>query len=138
MLPSLMTGNGDGPCQLTRLIAGEYFINISLRESFRSYILNEHYPSRWFCRGSPISSMPLSWPPCSPELATPGNTLCCIIKEKVAAHRCRNNDKLRKAVEHALTTITQQMLWRMSHRTWRCIRLYFQHDSAYTDQLDVR
>jgi hypothetical protein len=26
----------------------------------------------------------------------------------------------------------------MSHRTWRCIRLYFQHDSAYTDQLDVR
>jgi hypothetical protein len=84
--------------QLTRLVAREYFNNFSRRESFRSYILNEHYPSRWFGRCSSISSLPLSWPPCSPDLATQDDSLWDIIKGHLAARRYRNSDGLRKAV----------------------------------------
>jgi hypothetical protein len=35
-------------------------------------------------------------------------------------------------------TITPQMLRRMSHRTWRHIRLCSEHDGAHTDPLDVQ
>jgi hypothetical protein len=35
-------------------------------------------------------------------------------------------------------TITPQMLQRMSHRTWRRIRLCFEHDDTHTDPLDAQ
>ena len=38
-------------------------------------VLNEHFPGRWIGRGSPTSPAPLSWPPHSPDLTTPDNSL---------------------------------------------------------------
>jgi len=58
-----------------------------------------------------------------------------IIKGRVAAHRYNNNEDLRRAVEDAFRTITPKMLRRMSHRTWRRIRLCVQHQGAHTDSL---
>jgi hypothetical protein len=101
-------------------------------------IYNEHFSSHWVGCGSPASPVPLSWPPCSPDLTTPDNSLWGIIKGQVAAHRCRNNDELHRAVEQAFTTITPQMLQHMSHRTWWHIRLCFKHDGAHTDPLDAQ
>ena len=69
-------------------------------------VLNERFPCRWIGRGSPTSPALLPWPPRSPELTTPDNSLWGIIKGKVAARRC-NNEDLRRAVEDAFRTITQ-------------------------------
>jgi hypothetical protein len=75
-------------------------------------ILDEYFPDHWIGRGSPTSAAPLPWPPRSPDLTTPHNTLWAIIKEKVAAGRY--NTDLRKAVEGAYRTITPKMRRRMS------------------------
>ena len=40
-------------------------------------ILNERFPGRWIRRGSPTSPAPLSWPPRSPDLTTPHQTIRC-------------------------------------------------------------
>jgi len=87
-------------------------------------VLNEHFPGRWIGRGSPTSPAPLPWPPRSPDLITPHNSLWGIIKGKVAARDYNNNNEdLRRAMEDAFHTITPKMLRRMSQRTWRRIRL---------------
>jgi hypothetical protein len=80
--------------------------------------------------------MPLSWLSCSPDLTTPDKTLWVIINRQAALHCYCNSDDC--AVEQVFTTITPQMLWHMSDRTWQCIRLCFKHDSAHADPLDVR
>jgi len=59
------------------------------------------------------------------------------IKGIVAARRYNNNEDLRRAVEDAFRTVTPKMLRRMSHRTWRRIRLCVQHHGAHTDPLDI-
>lgn len=100
-------------------------------------VLNEHFPGRWIGRGSPTSPAPLPWPPRSPDLTTPDNSLWGIIKGRVAARRYNNNEDLRRAVEDAFRTITPKMLRRMSQRTWRRIRLCVQHQGAHTDSLDM-
>ena len=96
-----------------------------------------HFPGRWIGRGSPTSPSPLPWPPRSPELTTPDNSLWGIIKARVAVRRYNNNENLCRAVEDAFRTITPKMLRRMSQRTWRCIRLCVQHQGARTDSLDM-
>jgi hypothetical protein len=83
-------------------------------------ILNEHYLDCWTGCGSPTSPEPLSWPPHSPDLTTPDNSLWGIIKEEMAAHRYHNSQNLHRA---ALTTIMPQMLWQISH-TWKLTRLF--------------
>jgi hypothetical protein len=77
------------------------------------HILNEHFPGRWIGCGSPTSPATLSWPPHSP-------------------------DELRRAMEQVFTTIMPEVLWRMSHRTWWCIRLCFEHDGTHKDPLDIQ
>jgi hypothetical protein len=67
-------------------------------------ILSKHYPGRWTDCGSPTSPVPLSWPPRSPELPTPDNSLQEIIKRQVAVH-CYHNTELCKAMEQAFTII---------------------------------
>jgi hypothetical protein len=59
-----------------------------------------------------------------------------IIKGRVAARRY-NNEDFRRAVEDALRRITPKMLRRMSHRSWRLIRLCVLHQDAHTDSLDM-
>ena len=73
-------------------------------------ILNERFPGRWISRGSPSSPAPLPWPPSSPDLTTPDNSLWGIIKGRVAARRYNNNEDLRRAVEDAFHTVTPKML----------------------------
>jgi len=94
-------------------------------------------PGRWIGHGSPTSPAPFPWPPHSPELTTPDNSLWGIIKGRVAVRHYNNNEDLHRAVEDAFRTITPKMLRRMSHRTWRCIRLCVQHQGAHTDSLDM-
>jgi len=77
-------------------------------------VLNEHFPGHWIEHGSPTSPAPLPWPPHSPDLTTPDNSLWRIIKGRVAARRYNNNEDLRRAVEDAFRTITPKMLRRMS------------------------
>jgi len=100
-------------------------------------VLNERFPGRSIGRGSPTSPAPLPWPPSSPDLTTPDNSLLGVIKGRVAARRYNNNEDLRRAVEDAFRTITPKMLRRMSRRTWRPIRLCVQHQGAHTDSLDM-
>ena len=56
-------------------------------------ILNERFPGRWIGRGSPTSPGPLPWPPRSPDLTTPDNSLWGIIKGRVAVRRYNNNNE---------------------------------------------
>ena len=100
-------------------------------------ILNERFPGHWIGRGSPTSPAPLPWPPHSPDLTTPDNSLWGITKGRVAARRYNNNEDLRTAVEDAFRTITPKILRRMSQRTWRRIRLCVQHQVAHTDSLNM-
>jgi hypothetical protein len=100
-------------------------------------ILNEHYLGCWIGCGSPASPVPLSWPPYSPDLTTLNNSLWGIIKGQVAAHLYHNNNEVCIAVEQVFTTIMPRMLWYISHRTWQCIRICFEHNAAHTDPLDV-
>ncbi|GFG32650.1 hypothetical protein Cfor_04753 [Coptotermes formosanus] len=100
-------------------------------------VLNEYFPGRWIGRGLPTSPAPLPWPPRSPDLTTPDNSLWGMIKGRVAARRYNNNEDLRRAVEDALRAVTPKVLRRMSQRTrWR-IRLSVQHQGAHTDSLDM-
>ena len=55
-----------------------------------SNVLNERFPGRWIGRGSPTSPAPLPWPPRSPDLTTPDNSLWGIIKGRVVAGRYNN------------------------------------------------
>jgi len=100
-------------------------------------VLNEHFPGRWIGRGSPTSPAPLPWPPRSPDLTMPDNSLWGIIKGRVAARRYNNNKDLCRALEDAFRTITPKMLQRMSQRTWRRIHLCVQHQGAHTDSLNM-
>jgi len=77
-------------------------------------VLNEHFPCCWIGRGSPTSPAPLPWPPCSPDLTTPDNSLWGTIKGGVAARHYNNNEDLHRAVEdafrkNALTYVTEDM-----------------------------
>ena len=100
-------------------------------------ILNERFPSRWIGRGSPTSPAPLPWPPRSPDLTTPDNSLWDIIKGRVAARPYNNNEDLRRAVEDAFRTINAKMPQRMSQRARGRIRLCVQQQGANTDSLDM-
>jgi len=100
-------------------------------------ILNERFPGHWIGRGSPTSLAPLPWPPHSPDLTTPDNSLWGIIKGRVAVRCYNNNEDLRRAVEDAFRTITPKMLRCMSKRTWRRICFCVQHQGAHTDALDM-
>ena len=100
-------------------------------------VWNKRFTGRWIGRGSPTSPAPLSWPPRSPDLTTPDNSLWSIIEGRVAARRYNNNEDLRRAVEDAFRTITPKMLQRTSQRTWRRICLCVQHQGAHTDSLDM-
>ena len=99
--------------------------------------LNEHFPGRWIGRGSVERPAPLKWPPRSPDLSTPDNSLWGVIKEHVSARRYATNEELRNAVEDAFRTITPDMLQNMSRRTWRRMKLCLQHDGEHTDILDT-
>jgi len=100
-------------------------------------VLNEHFPGRWIGRGLPTSRAPLPWPPRSPDLTTPDNSLWGIIKGRVAACRYNNNEDLRRVVVDAFRTITPKMLRCMSQTTRRRICLYVQHQDAHMDSLDM-
>ena len=100
-------------------------------------VLNEHFLGRWIGRGSPTSQASLPWPPRSPDLTTPDNSLWGIIKGRVAARRYNKNEDLCRAVEEAFRKVTPKMLRRMSQRTWRSIRLCVQHQGAHTDSPDM-
>ena len=84
-------------------------------------LLNETFPSRWIGRGSDSFPSPISWPPRSPDLSTPDNSLWGIIKERVAMKKCSTNSELREAVIAAFATISADTLEKMSLRTWRRI-----------------
>jgi hypothetical protein len=98
--------------------------------------LDEQFPGRWIGRGSASSPAPLKWPPRSPDLTTPDNSLWGIIKSHVA-RRYRTNEELRASVEEAFRTITLEVLRNMSRRTWRCKDLCVRHYGAHTDLLDT-
>ena len=70
-------------------------------------VFNERFSGRWIGRGSPTSPAPLPWPPRSPDLTTPDNSLWGIIKGRVAARCYNNNEDLRRAVEDAFRTISK-------------------------------
>jgi len=100
-------------------------------------VLNARFPGRSIGHGSPTSPAPLPWPPRSPDLTTPDNSLWGIIKGRVAARRYNSNEDLRRAVEDAFRTFIPKMLRRISQRTWSRIRLCVQHQGAHTDSLDM-
>ena len=70
-------------------------------------VLNGHFPGRWISRSSPTSPTPLQWPPLSPDLTIPDNSLWVIIKGRVAARRY-NNEDLHRAVEDAFAQLLQK------------------------------
>jgi hypothetical protein len=84
--------------------------------------LNETFPGRWIGRGSEASPTPFAWPPRSPDLTTPDNTLWGFIKERVSKMRYRTTEVLRAAVEEAFTHVTTDYLRKTCARTWRKIR----------------
>ena len=67
--------------------------------------------------GYDIRLAPLPWPPRSPDLTTPDNSLWVIIKGRVAARRYNNNKDLRRAVEDAFRKVTPKTLRHKSQRT---------------------
>ena len=74
----------------------------------------------------------------SPDITTLDDSLWGSIKGRLGACRYTTNKELWTAVEYTFNTITSRMLQRMSHRTWRCISLYVQHQGAQTDPLDMQ
>jgi hypothetical protein len=55
---------------------------------------------------------------------------CKSVKEIVARQGCRTSDDFKQAVSHVFNHITPQMLWNISHRTWRKIILCHENDRA--------
>jgi hypothetical protein len=55
---------------------------------------------------------------------------CKHIKEVFAQQRYQTTDDLKQEVRRAFNRVTPQMLWSMSHRTWRRIILYHENDEA--------
>ena len=96
-------------------------------------VLDENFLSRWIGRGSASFPSPISWPPRSPDLSNPDNSLWGIIKERVQQVKCVNNSDLREAVVDAFGTITPETLEKMSLRTWRSIQICKDFDGAHTD-----
>lgn len=45
-------------------------------------VLKELFPDCWVGRGSPTTLVPLTWPPRSPDLATPNNSLWSLLQGK--------------------------------------------------------
>lgn len=74
----------------------------------------------------------------SPDITTLDDFLWGSIKGRLGACCYITNKELGTAVEDAFHTIVPWMLQRMSQRTWRCIRLYVQHQGAHTDPLDMQ
>lgn len=99
--------------------------------------LNKTFGTRWIGRGSDILPAPMNWPPRSPDLSTCDNALWGFIKEQVAKRNYRTTDELKGAVLQAFTQITQPMLRRMSHRTWRRIILCRDNNGVHTDRIDM-
>ncbi|PSN42777.1 hypothetical protein C0J52_18130 [Blattella germanica] len=85
--------------------------------------VNELFPNRWIGRGSRDLPAPLPWPPRSPDLTTPDNTLWGVIKEEVRKQQYVNDDQLKNGVRIAFHKITPVMLQKMNTRMWRRINL---------------
>jgi hypothetical protein len=73
-------------------------------------VLNEHFPDCWIGCGSPTSPAPLPWPPCSPDLTIPDNSLWGSIKGRVVVRCYNTNEDLHRAVGDAFHTTTPKML----------------------------
>jgi hypothetical protein len=76
--------------------------------------LNEALPGQWIGRGGQHPLSPLSWPARSPDLTTPDNSLWGITEDRVAQRHCNNNAELRAAITDALTSLTPQIVRKMS------------------------
>lgn len=79
---------------------------------FPKWTISRPLDRLWF--RSPAS---LQWPPWSPDLTKPGNSLWGIIKAYVFQH-WYNKWRIMKRVEEVFLTITSEMLHNMTKRTW--------------------
>ena len=98
--------------------------------------LDQLFPNRWIGRGSTQTPAPLPWPARSPDLTTPDNALWGFVKEQVRRRRYSTDDELKNAIRAAFQLVTPQMLLRMNTRTWRRIKLCYEHGGTHTDILD--
>ncbi|PSN50830.1 hypothetical protein C0J52_03243, partial [Blattella germanica] len=71
------------------------------------------------------------WPPRSPDLTTPDNSLWGLNKAYYVSRRRYATNELHNAVEDAFRTITADMPRNMSRRTWRHIELCSQLDGEH-------
>jgi len=60
----------------------------------------------------------------------------CCSQGKVALRHCHINTEWRVAIADAFASLTQQIVWKMSNRTWRCIELYADCEGIHIDPLD--
>jgi hypothetical protein len=98
--------------------------------------LNEAVPGRWIGRGTAASPLPMPCPPRSSDLATPDNMLWEVINDKAAVCRYNTNAELRAAITNTFSSLTPQMLRKISQRTRRRIKLCADHDGAHADPQD--
>lgn len=95
-------------------------------------LLNAEFPDRWIGRGSNS----FAWPPRSPDLTTPDNSLWGLIKGQVSGIRYETIDQLKHAIIAAFASVSRNSLKKMAQRTWRRMELCKNNEGQHTDPLD--
>ena len=95
-------------------------------------LLNAEFPDRWIGRGSNS----FAWPPRSPDLTTPDNSLWGFIKGQVSGIRYETIDQLKHAIIAAFASVSRNSLQKMAQRTWRRMELCKNNEGQHTDPLD--
>ena len=90
------------------------------------------FPVRWIGRGSNS----FAWPPRSPDLTTPDNSLWGFIKGQVSGIRYETIDQLKHAIIAAFASVSRNSLQKMAQRTWRRMELCKNNEGQHTDPLD--
>ena len=95
-------------------------------------LLNAEFPDRWIGR----RSNSFAWPPRSPDLTTPDNSLWGFIKGQVSGIRYETIDQLKHAIIAAFASVSRNSLQKMAQRTWRRMELCKNNEGQHTDPLD--
>lgn len=84
-------------------------------------LLNAEFPDRWIGRGSNS----FAWPPRSPDLTTPDNSLWGLIKGQVSGIRYETIDQLKHAIIAAFASVSRNTLKKWHKEPggeWNCAR----------------
>jgi hypothetical protein len=88
------------------LTVGHTYTSLFLCAKFWTYL----FPGRCFGRGWPTSLAPLTWPPHSPDLTTPNNSLWGSIKRSVPLPHFTTNEEWHRAAEGIFRTNAPKLI----------------------------